>query len=52
MVQVVAGSAVFRITPRMMVSVKVSANQQFTFELCEEFFPYPQLDFNVWLFVT
>jgi hypothetical protein len=27
----------------MMVFIKVSANQEFTFELCEEFFEYPQL---------
>jgi hypothetical protein len=49
MEQVVTGSTVFRITPRTMVFIKVSANQEFTYELCEEFSPYPQLDFHVWL---
>jgi hypothetical protein len=52
MVQVVAGSTVFRITPRMMMPIKISADQQFTFELCEEFVPYPQLDFRLWRRVT
>jgi hypothetical protein len=49
MEQVVTRSTVFRITPQMMMSIKVSANQEFTFELCKEFFQYPQLDFLVWL---
>jgi hypothetical protein len=51
MEQFVAGCTIFRITPRMM-TIEVSTNQEFTSELCEELFPYPQLDFHVWLPVT
>jgi hypothetical protein len=38
MEQVVTSSAVFKITARMMVSIKVSSYQEFTIELCKEFF--------------
>jgi hypothetical protein len=51
MVQVVACGAIFRITTRMVVSIKVSAIQKFTFELREDIFSYPQLDFHVWMLV-
>jgi hypothetical protein len=50
--QVVTGSNIFWIMPRMMMSINVSASQEFTFELCKEIFLYPQLDFNVWQSVT
>jgi hypothetical protein len=52
MVQVVAGSTAFQVTPRMVMSIKVSDNQEFTCELCEEFIPYHQLDRHLWLLVT
>jgi hypothetical protein len=35
MVQVVVGSPISRITPRVVMSIKVSAIQKFTFELFE-----------------
>jgi hypothetical protein len=52
MEQVVTGSTIFPFTTRMMVSIEVSVNQEFTFELFEEFSPDPQLDFHMWLPVT